>query len=66
MSDQRVMSERSCGYNTIPLPEEKQIDKIKVPSVAPLLGEALVRPSDASKRIIQLICRCQALVLHLF
>lgn len=29
--------------NTIPLPEEKQIDKIKVLSVAPLLGEAIIR-----------------------
>lgn len=29
--------------NTIPLPEEKQIDKIKVLSVAPLLGEAIRR-----------------------
>ena len=29
--------------NTIPLPEEKQIDKIKVLSVAPLLGEAIMR-----------------------
>jgi ribose-phosphate pyrophosphokinase len=35
--------------NTIPLPEEKQIDKIKVLSVAPLLGEAIVRVhQDAS------------------
>ncbi|NLM22273.1 MAG: ribose-phosphate pyrophosphokinase [Peptococcaceae bacterium] len=29
--------------NTIPLPAEKKIDKIKVLSVAPLLGEAIVR-----------------------
>ena len=29
--------------NTIPLPKEKQIDKIKVLSVAPLLGEAIKR-----------------------
>ena len=29
--------------NTIPLPQEKQIDKIKVLSVAPLLGEAIMR-----------------------
>ena len=29
--------------NTIPLPEEKKIDKIKVLSVAPLLGEAIMR-----------------------
>ena len=29
--------------NTIPLPPEKQIDKIKVLSVAPLLGEAIMR-----------------------
>lgn len=29
--------------NTIPLPEEKQIEKIKVLSVAPLLAEAIVR-----------------------
>ena len=29
--------------NTIPLPQEKQIDKIKVFSVAPLLGEAIMR-----------------------
>lgn len=29
--------------NTIPLAKEKQIDKIKVLSVAPLLGEAIVR-----------------------
>lgn len=29
--------------NTIPLPEEKRIDKIKVLSVAPLLGEAIIR-----------------------
>lgn len=29
--------------NTIPLPEEKKIDKIKVLSVAPLLGEAITR-----------------------
>lgn len=29
--------------NTIPLPEEKQIDKIKQLSVAPLLGKAIVR-----------------------
>ena len=35
--------------NTIPLPEEKQIDKIKVLSVAPLLGEAIMRVhQDAS------------------
>jgi ribose-phosphate pyrophosphokinase len=35
--------------NTIPLPEEKRIDKIKVLSVAPLLGEAIVRVhQDAS------------------
>lgn len=35
--------------NTIPLPEEKQIDKIKVLSVAPLLGEAIMRVhEDAS------------------
>ena len=29
--------------NTIPLPQEKQIDKIKALSVAPLLGEAIMR-----------------------
>lgn len=29
--------------NTIPLPEDKKIDKIKVLSVAPLLGEAITR-----------------------
>lgn len=29
--------------NTIPLPEHKKIDKIKVLSVAPLLGEAIIR-----------------------
>ena len=29
--------------NTIPLPAEKAIDKIKVLSVAPLLGEAIMR-----------------------
>ena len=29
--------------NTIPLPDEKKIDKIKVLSVAPLLGEAIMR-----------------------
>jgi len=29
--------------NTIPLPEEKRIPKIKVLSVAPLLGEAIIR-----------------------
>lgn len=29
--------------NTIPLPEEKKIDKIRVLSVAPLLGEAIMR-----------------------
>ncbi|ABZ83828.1 ribose-phosphate pyrophosphokinase [Heliomicrobium modesticaldum Ice1] len=29
--------------NTIPLPPEKQIDKIRVLSVAPLLGEAIIR-----------------------
>jgi len=29
--------------NTIPLPEEKAIDKIKVLSVAPLIGEAIIR-----------------------
>lgn len=29
--------------NTIPLPPEKMIDKIKVLSVAPLLGEAIIR-----------------------
>jgi len=29
--------------NTIPLPQDKKIDKIKVLSVAPLLGEAIVR-----------------------
>lgn len=29
--------------NTIPLPEEKQLDKIKVLSVAPLIGEAIIR-----------------------
>ncbi|MBU7007780.1 ribose-phosphate diphosphokinase [Phosphitispora fastidiosa] len=29
--------------NTIPLPEHKAIDKIKVLSVAPLLGEAIIR-----------------------
>ena len=29
--------------NTIPLPEEKQIDKIKVISIAPLIGEAIIR-----------------------
>ncbi len=29
--------------NTIPLPDEKRLDKIKVLSVAPLLGEAIVR-----------------------
>jgi ribose-phosphate pyrophosphokinase len=29
--------------NTIPVPQEKMIDKIKILSVAPLLGEAIVR-----------------------
>ncbi|BBB90302.1 MAG TPA: ribose-phosphate pyrophosphokinase [Methylomusa anaerophila] len=29
--------------NTIPLPEEKRISKIKVMSIAPLLGEAIIR-----------------------
>ncbi len=29
--------------NTIPVPKEKLIDKIKVLSVAPLLGEAIIR-----------------------
>jgi len=29
--------------NSIPLPEEKQIDKITVLSVAPLIGEAITR-----------------------
>ena len=29
--------------NTIPLPEEKRIDKIKVLSVAPIIGEAILR-----------------------
>lgn len=29
--------------NTIPLPKEKMLDKIKVLSVAPLLGEAIIR-----------------------
>jgi len=29
--------------NTIPLPEPKAIDKMKVLSVAPLLGEAIIR-----------------------
>lgn len=29
--------------NTIPLPESKKIDKIKALSVAPLLGEAIIR-----------------------
>lgn len=29
--------------NTIPLPQDKKLDKIKVLSVAPLLGEAIVR-----------------------
>jgi ribose-phosphate pyrophosphokinase len=29
--------------NTIPLPESKMIDKIKILSVAPLLGEAIIR-----------------------
>lgn len=29
--------------NTIPLPQEKMIDKIKVLSIAPLLGEAIIR-----------------------
>lgn len=29
--------------NTIPLPPEKRIDKIKVLSIAPLLGEAIIR-----------------------
>jgi len=29
--------------NTIPLPEEKKIDKIKVLSVAPLFAEAMIR-----------------------
>lgn len=29
--------------NTIPIPEEKMIDKIKVLSVAPLIGEAIIR-----------------------
>ncbi|MDR6227109.1 ribose-phosphate diphosphokinase [Desmospora profundinema] len=29
--------------NTIPLPEEKQLDKIRVLSVAPLIGEAIIR-----------------------
>ena len=29
--------------NTIPLPEEKKHEKIKVLSVAPILGEAIVR-----------------------
>jgi len=29
--------------NTIPLPEDKKIDKIKVLSIAPLIGEAIIR-----------------------
>ncbi len=29
--------------NSIPLPEEKRVDKISVLSVAPLIGEAIVR-----------------------
>ncbi len=29
--------------NTIPIPEEKKIDKIKILSVAPLIGEAIIR-----------------------
>ena len=29
--------------NTIPVPQEKMIDKIKILSVAPLLGEAIIR-----------------------
>jgi len=29
--------------NTIPLPAEKKIDKIRVLSVAPLIGEAIIR-----------------------
>jgi len=29
--------------NTIPLPPEKKIDKIKVLSVAPIFGEAIIR-----------------------
>lgn len=29
--------------NTIPIPEEKMIDKVKVLSVAPLIGEAIIR-----------------------
>ena len=32
--------------NTIPLPEEKCFDKLKVLSVAPLLGEAIIRIYD--------------------
>jgi ribose-phosphate pyrophosphokinase len=29
--------------NTIPVPDEKRIDKIKVLSVAPIFGEAIIR-----------------------
>ena len=29
--------------NTIPLPPEKKLDKIKVLSVAPMFGEAMIR-----------------------
>ena len=29
--------------NTIPLPEEKRLDKMKILSVAPLFAEAMIR-----------------------
>jgi ribose-phosphate pyrophosphokinase len=29
--------------NTIPVPQEKRVDKIKVLSVAPIFGEAIIR-----------------------
>jgi len=39
--------------NTIPLPEEKQIDKISVLSIAPLFAEAISRiHSDHSVSIL--------------
>ena len=34
--------------NTIPLPEEKQIDKVKVLSIAPLFAEAIKRINEAT------------------